>query len=575
MLDSEDVADTNHASIDVITSDARHKIPSLSSSAKAPPAFQFGSLEPAMVKVLLADKRTMNEENYIDKFEEDGKWILVTRRWRQRRCIDELHPLFLKKSYSPTVRKPNPMRVLKSPHVNFKKPSKSNHRTPVTLDDFFPKKFFESKCACDNSKTQSKMKRSNDCQVMEKCLIMPITKIDPLPRTESSPIRVSCKKLQGTFNPKAYKLLEKSGYDFSNPSGLGKLEPELTGEKIHGLKKAQYKLRKQGDHVYQPKTGLGFTPAEPVRIHVTKKEKCVTVQHISAGSDDKGKQPSDNLVFVFNRLGTLTTRSSAFKRLGVSSRPQSSVFNRLGAVNIQQQKKRNLDWKMDMMESKSNEKTLLLSQPQGNKSSLNLSPKLTVKIAATHYCASSVSQADIAYTAGKKQHEELRNREFETLNLRHTSSSYFEIPISTALSSENLSIRDISLRNRACAIVRCCNLDALPLPRRRRPCNFRRFGDGRHRCSLNPSKFGPISRARSRNTWLIQPSSPATRAAIAGEVIRTISAATSNRKPPTLTAAAATPRVSRSSVHNDPDLQRFLPWLQAPPFAATHDNYGC
>ncbi|KAG8372775.1 hypothetical protein BUALT_Bualt12G0101900 [Buddleja alternifolia] len=98
-----------------------------------------------MVKVLLADKGTMNEENYIDKFEEDGKWILVTRRRRQRRCIDELHPLFLKKSYSPTVRKPNPMRILKTPHVNFKKPSKSNHRTPVTLDDFFPKKFFESK----------------------------------------------------------------------------------------------------------------------------------------------------------------------------------------------------------------------------------------------------------------------------------------------------------------------------------------------------------------------------------------------------------------------------------------------
>ncbi|KAG8382890.1 hypothetical protein BUALT_Bualt05G0126300 [Buddleja alternifolia] len=236
------------------------------------------------------------------------------------------------------------------------------------------KQIFSEVCMqpCDNSKTQSKMKRSNDCQVMEKCLIMPITKIDPLPRTKSSPIRVSCKKLQGTFNPKAYKLLEKSGYGFSNPSGLGKLEPKLTGEKIHGLTKAQYKLRKQGYHVDQPKTGLGFMPTEPVKIHVTKKEKCVTVQHISAGSDDKGKQPSDNRVSVFNRLGTLTTRSSIFKRLGVSSCPQSSIFNRLGAVNIQQQKKRNLDWKMDMMESRSNEKTLLLSQPQGNKSSLVL-----------------------------------------------------------------------------------------------------------------------------------------------------------------------------------------------------------
>ncbi|KAG8390921.1 hypothetical protein BUALT_Bualt01G0133900 [Buddleja alternifolia] len=142
ILDNEDVANANHASIDVVTSDSQHKVPSLSSSAKAPLALQFGSLEPAMVKILLADEGTMNEDNYVDKFEEDSEWILVTRRRRQRRCIDELHPLFLKKSYSPTARKPNPMKVLKTPHVNFKKPSKSNHRTPVTLDDFFPKKFF-------------------------------------------------------------------------------------------------------------------------------------------------------------------------------------------------------------------------------------------------------------------------------------------------------------------------------------------------------------------------------------------------------------------------------------------------
>ncbi|KAG8391548.1 hypothetical protein BUALT_Bualt01G0199100 [Buddleja alternifolia] len=118
----------------------------------------------------------------------------------------------------------------------------------------------------DNSKTRSKMTRSNNC------LIMPITKIDSSPHTESSPVRVFCKKLQGTFNHKAYKLLEKSGYEFSTPLGLGKLEPQLTGEKIHGVTKAQHKLRKQGYHVDQPKTGLGFTPAEPIRILVTKKE---------------------------------------------------------------------------------------------------------------------------------------------------------------------------------------------------------------------------------------------------------------------------------------------------------------
>ncbi|KAG8374764.1 hypothetical protein BUALT_Bualt10G0029700 [Buddleja alternifolia] len=376
-----------------------------------------------MVKVLLADKGTMNEENYIDKFEEDGEWIRVARRRRQRRCIDELHPLFLKKSYSPTVRKPNLMKVLKTPHVNFKKPSKSNHRTPVTLDDFFPTKFFESKGALplktptssnveknqaksvvvepqlnpkrreivadvhvqpgSTSKIQSKVTRSNDYQVMAKSLIMPITKVNSSPPNDSSPVKISCQKFQGTFSPKVYKLLEKSGYNFSNPSGLGKLEPELTGGKIHGLTKAQHKLRKQGYQVDQPKTGLGFTPVEPVRIRVTKKEKCVNVQHISVEGDGKGKKPSDNRVSVFDRLSTPTARPSVFGRLGSSSRipnvqdrlgasniPPSSVFNRLGGGSTQQLKKRNHAGETDMAGLRNNNQTLILSQPQGSKSSL-------------------------------------------------------------------------------------------------------------------------------------------------------------------------------------------------------------
>ncbi|KAG8372774.1 hypothetical protein BUALT_Bualt12G0101800 [Buddleja alternifolia] len=218
---------------------------------------------------------------------------------------------------------------------------------------------------------------------MAKSLIMPITKVNSSLPNESSPVKISCQKLQGTFSPKVYKLLEKSGYNFSNPSGLGKLEPELTGEKIHGLTKAQHKLRKQGYQVDQPKTGLGFTPVEPVRIRVTKKEKCVNVQHISIEGDGKGKKPSDNRVSVFDRLSTPTARPSVFGRLGSSSRipnvqdrlgassiPQSSVFNRLGVGSTQQPKKRNHAGETDMAGSRNNNQTLILSQPQGSKSSL-------------------------------------------------------------------------------------------------------------------------------------------------------------------------------------------------------------
>ncbi|KAG8380864.1 hypothetical protein BUALT_Bualt06G0060800 [Buddleja alternifolia] len=326
--------DANHASIDVVTSDLQHKVPSLSSSAKAPPALQFGSLDPAMVKVLLADEGTMNEEKSIDKFEEDGEWILVTRRWRQRRCIDELHPLFLKKSYSPTVRKPNPMKVLKTPHVNFKKPSKMQ---------------------------------------------------EALPLKASTSSHVGGNQAKSVVVGHIPQLLEKSGYDFSNPSGLGKLEPELTGETIYGLTKAQHKLRKQGYQVDQPKTGMGFALAELVRIRVTKKEKCVNVQHISIEGDGKGKKPSDDRVSAFDRLSTPTARPSVFGRLGSSSRipnvqdtlgassiPQSSVFNRLGGGSTQQLKKRNHAGETDTTGSRNNNQTLILSQPQGSKSSLVL-----------------------------------------------------------------------------------------------------------------------------------------------------------------------------------------------------------
>ncbi|KAG8390922.1 hypothetical protein BUALT_Bualt01G0134000 [Buddleja alternifolia] len=220
---------------------------------------------------------------------------------------------------------------------------------------------------------------------MEKSLIMPITKVNSSPPNDSSPVKISCQKLQGTFSPKVYKLLEKSGYDFSNPSGLRKLEPELTREKIHGLTKAQHKLRKQGYQVDQPKTGLGFALAEPVRIRVTKKEKCVNVQHISVEGDGKRKKPSDNRVSVFDQLSTPTARPSVFgrldsssripkiyDRLGASSIPQSSVFNRLGGVSTQQLKKRNHAGETDMAKSRNNNQTLILSQLQESKSSLVL-----------------------------------------------------------------------------------------------------------------------------------------------------------------------------------------------------------
>ncbi|KAH7849859.1 hypothetical protein Vadar_024043 [Vaccinium darrowii] len=63
----------------------------------------------------------------------------------------------------------------------------------------------------------------------------------------------------GGFDPKAYRLLANSGYDFNNPAPLGELSPEISGEKVHALSKAQEELRRQGHKVSSLKTGLGFT----------------------------------------------------------------------------------------------------------------------------------------------------------------------------------------------------------------------------------------------------------------------------------------------------------------------------
>ncbi|KAL0303463.1 UNVERIFIED_CONTAM: hypothetical protein Sradi_6214400 [Sesamum radiatum] len=157
--------------------------------------------------------------------------------------------------------------------------------------------------------------------------------------------------MQGAFSQKAYHLLAKSGYDFSAPSRLNKLNPELTGEKIYGLTKAQHKLRKQSFRVDQPRLGLGFIPDEPIKIRTRKEAKYATVQYISTdkGKDDKNQKPNDNRVSVFKRLGNPTTRASVFERLGGASedtssntrrRQRGSVFDRLSKGHAQQLRKK-------------------------------------------------------------------------------------------------------------------------------------------------------------------------------------------------------------------------------------------
>ncbi|KAK9677082.1 hypothetical protein RND81_11G120500 [Saponaria officinalis] len=66
---------------------------------------------------------------------------------------------------------------------------------------------------------------------------------------------------KGMFDPNAYKLLSKSGYDFENPIPMGKVVEVVP----YGLNQTQRKLHEQGNECQVTKLGIGYTPSMPNR----------------------------------------------------------------------------------------------------------------------------------------------------------------------------------------------------------------------------------------------------------------------------------------------------------------------
>ncbi|CAL8174005.1 unnamed protein product [Prunus armeniaca] len=92
---------------------------------------------------------------------------------------------------------------------------------------------------------------------------------------------LSVKRTKEGFDPNAYKLMSKAGYDFGLSSSVGELNPDVTGERTHGLSKTQKKLKEQGYMIDSARAGLGFTHVAPVKIFARRKEKKEEAQHIS------------------------------------------------------------------------------------------------------------------------------------------------------------------------------------------------------------------------------------------------------------------------------------------------------
>ncbi|KAL0323921.1 UNVERIFIED_CONTAM: hypothetical protein Scaly_2359200 [Sesamum calycinum] len=197
--------------------------------------------------------------------------------------------------------------------------------------------------SCNNQDT-----RKNDSSTLKpeslKNLTLPLTQIN-MKRPSKPPLKgfvPSTQEEEGGhealaidekgFDPKAFKLLIKAGYDPKEKLNLGKLPPEATGKKLHGLNATQIMLKEKGHAIQDSRVGLGFTPPKPVRITI----KRVNSNYISEGfsSTEDHKREENLRESVFNRLGPHRKELR-----GIANR--QSVFDRLGPCKkVRHQKKR-------------------------------------------------------------------------------------------------------------------------------------------------------------------------------------------------------------------------------------------
>ncbi|XP_027102394.1 uncharacterized protein [Coffea arabica] len=81
-------------------------------------------------------------------------------------------------------------------------------------------------------------------------------------------------RTQEGFDPNAYRLVAKVGYNPNEKNALDKLPPEVTGEKTHGLTPTQKMLKERGYNIENSSMGLGYQPPSPpknLKPHVYEK----------------------------------------------------------------------------------------------------------------------------------------------------------------------------------------------------------------------------------------------------------------------------------------------------------------
>ncbi|KAL0371823.1 UNVERIFIED_CONTAM: hypothetical protein Scaly_0863900 [Sesamum calycinum] len=119
------------------------------------------------------------------------------------------------------------------------------------------------------------------------------------------------------FNPKAFKLLIKAGYNPKEKLSLKKLPPEATDKKLHGLNTTQIMLKEKEHANQDSRVGLSFTPPKLFRIAIKRVNNNYASEGFSSIEDHKREENWRES--VFDRLGPhrkqlhgITNRKSIF-----------------------------------------------------------------------------------------------------------------------------------------------------------------------------------------------------------------------------------------------------------------------
>ncbi|CAL8991155.1 unnamed protein product, partial [Prunus brigantina] len=220
---------------------------------------------------------------------------------------------------------PTDSRKVSTPVLRYVSSSRRKEGQSPFGEEVKPRKWGESDMKFLKESTTIPLPKLNNSDVSKSSVPGFVRPSQEATRHESLPVT----RTKEGFDLNAYKLMSKAGYDFGLSSLMGELNPDVTGERKHGLSETQKKLKGQGYTIDSARAGLGFTPVAPVKISARRKENKAEAQHISVEAVEEEEEPKVvKRASVFDRLAKPTQQTSVFSRIKEStSRP--SVFKRI------------------------------------------------------------------------------------------------------------------------------------------------------------------------------------------------------------------------------------------------------